>query len=59
MSTLTTPRRVGVLGASFAMALVVAGLWVLEAIDQASGDHQELAPTPPPHVDDRTPTPSG
>ena len=28
----------GVLGASFAMALLVAGLWLLEAVDQASGN---------------------
>ncbi len=35
MSTVTTPHRVGVLGAAFAMGLVVAGLWLLEAVDQA------------------------
>ncbi len=38
MSTLTTRPRMGVLGASFAMALLVGGLWLLEAVDQASGN---------------------
>jgi predicted ATPase/DNA-binding SARP family transcriptional activator len=32
---------------------------LLEAIDQASGNHQELRPTHPPHADDRTTAPSG
>jgi len=38
VSTLTTRPRMGVLAASFAMALLVAGLWLLEAVDQASGN---------------------
>ncbi len=38
MSTMTTPKRVGVLGAALAMGLLVAALWLLEAIDQASGN---------------------
>src|SRR5690349_6423696 len=39
MSTITTRRpRMGVLAASFAMALLVGGLWLLEAVDQASGN---------------------
>ncbi len=31
-------RRVPVLGAALAMGLLLAGLWVLEAVDQASGN---------------------
>jgi membrane associated rhomboid family serine protease len=38
MSTLATRSRIGVLGASFAMAVLVAGLWLLEAVDQATGN---------------------
>ena len=38
MSTVATRQRMGVLGACFAMALLVAALWVLEAVDQASGN---------------------
>jgi membrane associated rhomboid family serine protease len=37
VSTLATRERIGILGASFAMALVVGLLWLLEAIDTASG----------------------
>jgi hypothetical protein len=32
---------------------------LVEAIDQASGNHQERGPTHPPHADDRTTAPSG
>jgi membrane associated rhomboid family serine protease len=38
VSTLDTRRRVGVMGASMSMALIVAFLWLLEAVDQASGN---------------------
>ena len=38
MSTPATRNRIGVLGASFAMGLLVALLWLLEAVDQASGN---------------------
>jgi membrane associated rhomboid family serine protease len=38
VSTPSTRNRVGVLGAAFAMAVLVGMLWLLEAIDQASGN---------------------
>ena len=38
MSTLATRDRIGVLGASFSMGVLVALLWLLEAVDQASGN---------------------
>ncbi len=38
MSTLETRHRVGVVGASISMALIVGFLWLLEAVDQASGN---------------------
>ena len=38
MSTVATRQRLGVLGASVAMALLVAVLWLLEGVDQASGN---------------------
>jgi membrane associated rhomboid family serine protease len=38
VSTLETRHRVGVVGASISMALVVAFLWLLEAVDQASNN---------------------
>jgi membrane associated rhomboid family serine protease len=38
VNNLATRNRVGVLEASFAMGLLVAVLWVLEFVDQASGN---------------------
>jgi membrane associated rhomboid family serine protease len=38
VSTLTTRNRIGVLSAAFSMALLVGLLWLLEAVDQASGN---------------------
>jgi membrane associated rhomboid family serine protease len=38
VSTLATRNRIGVLGASFSMALLVGLLWLLEGVDQASGN---------------------
>ena len=38
MGTVATRQRLGVLGASVAMALLVAVLWLLEGVDQASGN---------------------
>jgi membrane associated rhomboid family serine protease len=38
VSTLATRNRIGVLGASFAMALLVGVLWLLEGVDQTSGN---------------------
>jgi membrane associated rhomboid family serine protease len=38
VSTLATRNRMGVVGASFSMALIVGLLWLLEAVDQASGN---------------------
>jgi membrane associated rhomboid family serine protease len=38
VSTPATRNRIGVLGASFGMAMIVALLWLLEAVDQASGN---------------------
>jgi membrane associated rhomboid family serine protease len=38
VSTLATRNRIGVLGASFSLALLVGLLWLLEGVDQASGN---------------------
>ena len=38
VSTQVTRQRIGVLGASVSIGLLVAGLWLLEAVDQASGN---------------------
>ena len=38
MSTQVTRQRIGVLGASISIGVLVAGLWLLEAVDQASGN---------------------
>jgi membrane associated rhomboid family serine protease len=38
VSTTTTRERIGVLGAAFAMALLVGLLWLIEVVDQASGN---------------------
>jgi membrane associated rhomboid family serine protease len=38
VSTLTTRNRVGVLSAALSMGLVVGLLWLLEVVDQASGN---------------------
>jgi membrane associated rhomboid family serine protease len=38
VSTPATRDRMGLLGASFAMGVLVAALWVLEGVDQASGN---------------------
>ena len=38
MSNLATRDRIGVLSASFSMALLVGVLWLLEVVDQASGN---------------------
>jgi membrane associated rhomboid family serine protease len=38
VSTLATRNRIGVLGASISMALLVGLLWLLEAVDQASNN---------------------
>jgi membrane associated rhomboid family serine protease len=38
VSTLATRNRMGVVGASFSMALIVGLLWLLEVVDQTSGN---------------------
>jgi membrane associated rhomboid family serine protease len=38
VSSLGTRNRIGVLGASFSMGVLVAVLWLVEAVDQASGN---------------------
>ena len=47
MSTPATRERIGVMGASVSMALLVGVLWVLEAVDQLAGnalDHYGIQP---------------